>query len=73
MPSKKGQVTASQSMKSLLPTAEVAALLELKAPPELDEGGRVGQRQEDWAHEVGGINQCNDEVGRLGVPSGVGR
>ncbi len=44
----------------------------LKAPPQLDEGGRVGPCQEDWAHEDGGGDQCNDEVGRVGVPSGVG-
>jgi hypothetical protein len=71
MPSKKVQVTASPSVKSLLPTAKVA-LLELKAPPELDDGGRGGPSQEDWACEDGGADQCNDKVGCTGVPSGFG-
>jgi hypothetical protein len=65
-------VMASLSMKLLLPTAEVA-LLVLKAPPKLDVGGRVGPRQEDWAHKDGGVNQCNNKVRRVGVPSRVGR
>jgi hypothetical protein len=61
----------SLSVKLLLPTAEVA-LLALKAPPELDEGGRVGPCQEDWAREDGGVNQCNDKVRRISILSGVG-
>jgi hypothetical protein len=48
MPSRKGQVLSSPSVKLLLPTTCVA-LLGLKAPPELGEDGRVGPRQEDWA------------------------
>ncbi len=68
MPSKKGEVMASPSVKSLLPTAE-EALLALKVPPELDEGGRVGPCQEDWACKNGGVGQCNDRVGCVGIPS----
>ncbi len=45
----------------------------LKAPPQLDEGGRVGPRQEDWARKDGGGNQCDDKVGHVGVPFRVGR
>ncbi len=71
MPSKKGQVMASLSVKLLLPTGSVS-LLALKAPPQLDEGGRGGPRQEDWAREDGGGDQCNNEVGRTGRPLVVG-
>ncbi len=67
MPSKEGQVTVSLSVSLLMPTGSV-----LKAPPQLDEVGRLGTRQEDWARMDGGGNQCNDEVGRIGIPSGVG-
>ncbi len=58
---KEGQVMASPSMKSLSPTGSVG-LLALKAPPHLDEGGRGGPHQEDWARKDGGGNQCDDEV-----------
>jgi hypothetical protein len=51
MSSKKGQVTASPSVKLLLPTGLVS-LLALKAPPQLDEGGRGGPHQEDWARKT---------------------
>ncbi len=51
----------------------LSGLLVLKAPPQLDEGERVGPHQEDWARKDDGGNQCNDKVGRVGVPSGVGR
>jgi hypothetical protein len=71
MLSMKGQVTASPSMKLVMPAAEVA-LLGLKAPPELDGGARVGPHQEDWACKDGGINQCDDKVGRGNEPSGGG-
>jgi hypothetical protein len=71
MSSKKGQVMASLSVKSLLLTGLVA-LLALKAPPQLDEGGRGGPCQGDLACKEGGGNQCNDKVGCAGVPSGVG-
>jgi hypothetical protein len=71
MPSKEGQVTVSLSVSLLMPTGSVG-LLALKAPPQLDEVGRLGPRQEDWARKDGGGNQCNDEVGRIGIPSGVG-
>jgi hypothetical protein len=56
--------------KALLPTGLVALLLS-KAPPELDEGGRVEPCQEDWVRKVSGIGQCNNKVGHVGVPSGV--
>jgi hypothetical protein len=69
MPSKKGEVMASPSVKLLLPTAGVA-LLALKAPPQLDEGGRVGHCQEDWVPKDGGIDQFGDKVGHIGLPSG---
>ncbi len=68
MPSKEGQVTATPSVKLLLPKGSVG-LLELKAPPQLDEGGRGGPRQEDWAREDGGGDQCNNEVRHAGIPS----
>jgi hypothetical protein len=71
MLSKEGQVTASPSVKLLSPTGLVG-LQALKAPPQLDEGGRRGPCQEDWAHEDGGSNQCNDKVRHAGVPFGVG-
>jgi hypothetical protein len=71
MPLKEGQVTVSPSMKLLLPTGSVG-LLVLKTPPSLDEGGRGGPHQEDWACKDGGGDQCNDKVGRTGIPSGVG-
>jgi hypothetical protein len=71
MPSKEGQVMASPSMKLLLPTGLVG-LLALKAPPQLDEGGRGGPHQEDWVRKDCGGNQCNDKVGCIGVPSGDG-
>ena len=70
MPSKEGQVMASPSMKLLLPTGLVG-LLALKAPPQLDEGGRGGPHQEDWAGKDGGGNQCDDKVRRAGVSYGV--
>jgi hypothetical protein len=65
-------VSANNALKLLPPTSGMA-LLALKAPPELDQGGRVGPCQEDWARKDGGVNQCNDEVGCVGMPSGVGR
>ncbi len=71
MPSKKGQVMASLSVKLLLPTGLVA-LLALKAPPQLDEGGRGGPCQEDWARKDSGGKQCNDKVGHVGILSRVG-
>jgi hypothetical protein len=71
MPLKMGQVRVSLSVKLLLPTAWVA-LLALKAPPKVDEGGRVGPRQENWAHKDGDINQCNNKVGCGNKPSGGG-
>jgi hypothetical protein len=71
MPSKKGQVTASPSMKSLLQTAKVA-LLALKAPPELDEGGRVEPHLEDWARKDGGVDQCNNKVRPSTIGEGQG-
>jgi hypothetical protein len=69
MPSKKGQVMASPSVKLLSPTGLVA-LLALKAPPQLDEGGRGGPHQGDWARKDGSGNQCDDQVGRASVLSG---
>ncbi len=72
MPSKEGQVTVSLSVKLLSPTGSVG-LLALKAPLELYDGGRGVPCQEDWARKDNGGNQCNDEVGRIGVPSGVVR
>jgi hypothetical protein len=71
MPLKKGEVTASPSMKLLLPTVEVA-LLALKVLPELDGGGRVGPCQGVWVCKDSGVNHCNNKVGRIGMPSGVG-
>jgi hypothetical protein len=72
MPSEEVLVMASPSVNALLPTGLVG-LLALKAPPHLDEGGRVGSCQEDWVCKDGGINQCNNKVGRIGVLSGGGR
>jgi hypothetical protein len=71
MPSKKGQVTGSPSMKS--PPTGLVALLALKAPPQLDEGGRVGPRQKDWACKDGNGNQCDNKIGCPGLPSVVSR
>ena len=71
MPSEKGQVMASPSVKLLSPTGLVA-LLALKAPPQLDDGGRGGPHQEDWARKDGSGNQCNNQVGCASVPSGNG-
>jgi hypothetical protein len=65
IPSKEGQVTASPSMKLLSPTGLVS-LLVLKAPPQLDEGGRGGPHQEDWTRKDGGGTRV---MTRLGVPA----
>jgi hypothetical protein len=72
MPSEEVQVMASPSLKSLLPTGLVA-MLALKVPPQLNEGERVGPHQEGWARKDSSINQCNDKVECIGVPSRVGR
>jgi hypothetical protein len=72
MPLDEVLVSASPIVNALLPTG-LMALLALKAPSQLDEGGRVGRCQEDWAHADSGIDQCDNKVGRIGLPSGVGR
>jgi hypothetical protein len=72
MPLEEVLVMASLSVNALSPTGSVVQLA-LKAPPQLDEGGRVGPRQEDWARKDDGGDQCNDKVGHVGVLSGGGR
>jgi hypothetical protein len=69
MPSEEVLVMVTPSVSALMPK-DLVAQLALKAPPQLDEGGRVGPCQEDWALDDGGVNQCNDKVGCIGVPSG---
>jgi hypothetical protein len=68
MPSEEVLVTASPNMYALSPTGLVA-LLALKAPPQLDEGGRVGPCQVDWARKDNDVNQCDDKVGHGDKPS----
>jgi hypothetical protein len=59
-------VTLSNKGRLLVPTW--AYMSAIKSPPGVVEGGREWPHQEDWALEVGGVDQGGDEAW-IGEPS----